>query len=83
VPAGSWLILSTARTESAQVQAKLQSAYTAADSYAHSAEDFRSFFDGTQIIPPGLREARRWIAGMPAAPPADELYTLCGAGIKP
>jgi hypothetical protein len=82
VPVGSWLILSTARTESAQVETRLKSAYTAAKSYAHSAEDFRSFFDGTQIMPPGLREARRWIAGVRAAPPADELYTLCGAGIK-
>jgi O-methyltransferase involved in polyketide biosynthesis len=82
VPAGSWLILSTARTESAQAETELKSAYTAAESYAHSAEDFRSFFDGTQIVPPGLREARRWIARMQAAPPADQLYSLCGAGVK-
>ena len=82
VPAGSWLILSTARTESAEVENRLKPAYTAAESYAHSLEDFGSFFDGTQIMPPGLREARRWIAGLEAPPPPDELYTLCGVGIK-
>jgi hypothetical protein len=82
VPAGSWLILSTGNTESDRVENELKPAYTAAEVYRHSVEDFRSFFDGTEIVPPGLCEARQWIAGAPAAPPAEELYMLCGAGVK-
>jgi hypothetical protein len=82
VPAGSWLILSTGSTESDNVENELKPAYTVADVYRHSIEDFRSFFDGTEIVLPGLCEARQWIAGTSAAPPADELYMLCGVGVK-
>ena len=41
-----------------------------------------SFFAGTEILPPGIVEARRWISGVAAPPPDHGLYVLCGAGIK-
>jgi S-adenosyl methyltransferase len=82
VQPGSWLIISAGRAENEEVNTKLQPVYTAAETFRHSHEDFASFFDGTDIVPPGLVEARRWIAGVNTAPPSLGLYMLCGAGIK-
>jgi hypothetical protein len=45
-------------------------------------EEFTSFFAGTEIVPPGIAEARRWIAGLTASPPDHGLYVRCGAGVK-
>jgi hypothetical protein len=60
----------------------LRSAYKAAPTYRHSREDFASFFAGTQIVPPGVAEAKSWIEGLAVAPPPEGPYVLCGTGIK-
>jgi S-adenosyl methyltransferase len=82
VPSGSWLIVSAGRAENHEVDDQIEQVYTAAMAYCHSPEDFASFFDGTDIVSPGIAEARRWIAGLDVAPPSRRLYVLCGAGIK-
>jgi hypothetical protein len=82
VPSGSWLIISAGRAENAEVDDQLKPVYATAMSYRHSPADFVSFFEGTRIVPPGIVEARRWMAYLDAAPPGEGLYVLCGAGIK-
>jgi hypothetical protein len=34
------------------------------------------------IAPPGITEARRWVAGLSAPPPKNGVYVLAGAGVK-
>jgi len=79
---GSWLMISAGHAEDEGPNAKLRPAYTAADAFRHTHEEFESFFAGTQIVPPGIAEARRWIAGLTAPPPEHGLYVRCAAGIK-
>jgi hypothetical protein len=82
VPPGSWLILTVGRAEDEDTTDTLQPAYTAAETFRHSVADFTSFFAGTDIVPPGITEARRWIAGVSAPLPKHGVYALAGAGIK-
>jgi O-methyltransferase involved in polyketide biosynthesis len=79
---GSWLMISAGHAEDEDPNAELRPAYTAADAFRHTHEEFTSFFAGTQIVPPGIVEARRWIAGVTAPPPDHGLYVRCGAGVK-
>jgi O-methyltransferase involved in polyketide biosynthesis len=80
---GSWLMISCGHTEEEKVGENLRPAYTAAQTYTHPADVFTTFFDGTEIVPPGVVEARRWVSGIDAAPPARGLYVQCAAGVKP
>jgi hypothetical protein len=82
VPSGSWLIVSAGRAGNEEVDDQFKPVYAAAMAYCHSLADFTSFFSGTDIVPPGIAEARRWMAGLDTAPPSKGLYVLCGAGIK-
>ncbi len=79
---GSWLMISAGHAEDQGPNSELRPAYTAADAYRHTHEEFTSFFAGTEIVPPGIVEARRWIDGVAAPPPEHGLYVRCGAGIK-
>ncbi len=82
VPAGSWLIISVGHVEDESTTTDLQPAYTAAETFHHSVVDFASFFAETDIVPPGIVEARRWIAGVSTPPPKQGVYVLAGAGVK-
>jgi S-adenosyl methyltransferase len=82
VPAGSWLIISVGQAEDEGTTTTLQPAYTAAKTFRHTVADFTSFFAGTDIVPPGIVEARRWVAGVSAPPPKHGVYVLAGAGVK-
>jgi hypothetical protein len=79
---GSWLMITIGRAENDDIDEELAPAYTPAETFRHSHQDFASFFDGTDIVPPGLVEAHRWIAGLSTPPPPEGLYVLCGAGVK-
>jgi len=79
---GSWLMISAGHAEDEGPLSELRPAYTAADAFRHTHEEFMSFFAGTEIVPPGIAEARRWIAGLTAPPPDHGLYVRCGAGVK-
>lgn len=79
---GSWLMISAGHAEDEGPNAELGPAYTAADAFRHTHEEFASFFAGTEIVPPGIAEAQRWIAGLTAPPPDHGLYVRCGAGVK-
>ncbi len=79
---GSWLMISAGHAEDEGPNAELRPAYTAADAFRHTHEEFTSFFAGTEIVPPGIAEAQQWIAGLTAPPPPHGLYVRCGAGVK-
>jgi hypothetical protein len=80
--AGSWLIISIGRAEDHEPEETLQPAYTAAQTYRYSPSDFEALFAGTDIVPPGLREARAWVAGSTSPPPSKGLFMHGGVGIK-
>jgi O-methyltransferase involved in polyketide biosynthesis len=81
-PSGSWLIISVGNAKDEARDRLKAGVYTTAKGYSHSPTDLASFFDGTQIVPPGFTEARRWVAGLNTQPPNKGCYMLCGAGIK-
>ncbi|HTU76482.1 MAG TPA: SAM-dependent methyltransferase [Trebonia sp.] len=79
---GSWLIISIGRAEDDEPEERLQPAYTAAQTYRYSPADFEALFAGTGIVPPGLCEARAWVAGKATPPPSKGLFMHCGVGIR-
>ena len=79
---GSWLMISAGHAEDEGPNAELRPAYTAAEAFRHTDEEFMSFFAGTEIVPPGIAEAQQWIASLTALPPPRGLYVRCGAGVK-
>jgi hypothetical protein len=79
---GSWLILAVGRYEDAALLGRLRSIYSAAEYFNHSPADFASFFVGADVVPPGISEGKRWLAGVSTALPERDLYVLCGAAVK-
>jgi len=80
--AGSWLIISLGRAEDDEPEETLQPAYTAAQTYRYSPADLEALFAGSEIVPPGLRDARAWVAGKASSLPAKGLFMHCGVGVK-
>jgi len=62
---GSCLVLSCARFEDEQLAKQLAEEYTAPTWYNHSSVDITEFFDGLELVGPGVTEARDW----PKRPP--------------
>lgn len=83
LPAGSWLAVSAAYYDDAELLATLTSLYTAGTFFNHSAKTVRSFTDGLDLLAPGVAEARRWISGEGGCPPDERGYMLCAAAVKP
>jgi hypothetical protein len=79
---GSWLIISLGRAEDAEPEQRLKPAYTAAPTYRYSLPEFESLFAGTEVLPPGLREAKAWVSGSSGPVPAAGLFMHCGVGVK-
>jgi O-methyltransferase involved in polyketide biosynthesis len=80
--AGSWLALSVAYYEDAELLTTLISLYTAGTFFNHSAKAVQSFTDGLDLLSPGIAEARRWISGTAGWPPDEPGYMLCAAAVK-
>jgi O-methyltransferase involved in polyketide biosynthesis len=79
---GSYVIISVG-TGQAEVAEPFSAAYTAASLYIHSPEEIMTFFDGLELVPPGVVPAARWEGGSPAVPEADGRATfLAGVGRK-
>lgn len=79
---GSCLVLSCARFEDEELAKQLAEEYTAATWYNHSPADIVEFFDGLELVGPGVTEARTW----PKRPPgADDRngHVLAGVGRVP
>jgi O-methyltransferase involved in polyketide biosynthesis len=79
---GSWLVLAVGRYEDQALLDRLRTVYSAAEYFNHSPEEFASFFSGADVVPPGVSEGRRWLAGVSGALPGYDVYVLCGAAIK-
>lgn len=63
---GSYLIISVGSGSPSEGE-NFTAAYTAAPLYIHSLEEVRSFFDGLDLVPPGVVPVRAWHGGRPAA----------------
>jgi SAM-dependent methyltransferase len=62
---GSYLIISVGSGNPSEGNS-FTSAYTAAQVYIHSREDILSFFDGLELVPPGVVSVRGWYGNRPA-----------------
>jgi SAM-dependent methyltransferase len=81
---GSYLVISTASGDEEAVASDMQSEYTASSTWNHSQETIRSFFDGTELMAPGLADAGEWHPGAAttAATPKS-IRVIAGIGRKP
>jgi hypothetical protein len=79
---GSWPVLAVGRYEDQALLDRLRTVYSAAEYFNHTPEEFASFFSGTDVVPPGISEGRRWLAGVSAPLPGRDVYVLCGAAVK-
>jgi O-methyltransferase involved in polyketide biosynthesis len=79
---GSWLIVSTGRYEDKELGDRLQQAATHAQFWNHDAAAVASWLAGLDIVPPGVCEAGRWVAGIGGVPTARPVYPLAAAAVK-
>ncbi len=79
---GSYLVLSCARFEDEELARQLAEEYTAATWHNHSPTDIVSFFDGLELVGPGVTEARTWPKRPPAADDRNG-HVLAGVGRVP
>jgi O-methyltransferase involved in polyketide biosynthesis len=79
---GSYMIISVG-TGQVEVARPFTAAYTAARLYIHAPDEVMTFFDGLEMVPPGLVPARGWEGGAPARQLAPRQATfLAGVGRK-
>jgi S-adenosyl methyltransferase len=62
---GSYLIVSVGSGNPSEVE-NFTSAYTAARVYIHSRDEILGFFDGLELVPPGVVSVRGWYGDRPA-----------------
>jgi O-methyltransferase involved in polyketide biosynthesis len=67
IAAGSYVIISVG-TGQAEVAEPFSAAYTAAPLYIHSPDEVMAFFDGLELVPPGVVPARGWKGGATRTP---------------
>ena len=80
---GSYLIISVGTGEPAEGE-RFSSAYTAAQIYIHSPEEIASFFDGLELVPPGVVTVQSWRRGAPAPDlPHRAANFIGGVALKP
>jgi O-methyltransferase involved in polyketide biosynthesis len=61
---GSYVIISVG-TGQPEVAGPFTAAYTAAPLHIHAPDEIMTFFDGLELVPPGLVPARGWEGGAP------------------
>ena len=79
---GSCLVVSCARFEDEALAKQLAEEYTAATWYNHSPADITKFFDGLELVRPGVTEARTWPRRLPTADDRNG-HVLAGVGHVP
>jgi S-adenosyl methyltransferase len=79
---GSYLVISCARFEDEQLAKQLAEQYTPATWYNHSPADITEFFDGLELVGPGVTEARTW-PKRPAEADHRNGHVLAGVGRLP
>jgi O-methyltransferase involved in polyketide biosynthesis len=79
---GSYVVISVGSGDE-QTGARLAHAYTATTLYNHAAGQIARFFDGLELVGPGLVDARHWEPLGATRPPAKAgWHTLTGVGRK-
>jgi O-methyltransferase involved in polyketide biosynthesis len=81
---GSALAISVGRNDDPKMWKQAREKYTAAMLHNHGRDEVLSFFDGMDVVPPGLAPTHAWRGGMPAVPakPPGPAYVLGGVAIK-
>jgi O-methyltransferase involved in polyketide biosynthesis len=81
---GSYLVISAGTVTDPGLDAEMSRAYDAAPGYNHSPGDIKGYFEGLELIPPGLTDARVWVPGAYALelPPRPAGF-LAGIARKP
>jgi hypothetical protein len=79
---GSWLIVSTGHYADKELGDRVQAAATHAQFWNHDAAAITGWLAGLDIVPPGVCEAGRWIAGTGGVPTGRAAYPLAAAAIK-
>ena len=78
---GGYVIISVGVGSASEAE-KFISAYTAGRIYVHSLEEVLSFFDGLELVPPGVVPVRYWNSGGPDPGPRTATF-LGGIARKP
>jgi S-adenosyl methyltransferase len=83
IPVGSYVLISVGTGEENALAKDYRAAYTAARLYFHSPGEMLSFFDGLDLVPPGLVPARGWEGDgpLPVLEPRQGSF-LAGVGRK-
>ncbi len=80
---GSYLVICTGSADE-DVGEEMRREYTASSTWNHPMGAIRSFFDGTELVPPGITDAGDWVPGAPAKPLSSKsVRALAGVGRKP
>jgi S-adenosyl methyltransferase len=79
---GSWLIVSSGHYQDKELASRLQEAATHTRFWNHSAADLAVMLGALRPVPPGVSEARRWIAGTGGEPSGTPVYPLVAVGVK-
>jgi hypothetical protein len=79
---GSWLVVSTGYYADKELRGRVQEAATHARFWNHDVAAVTGWLEGLQIVPPGVCEAGRWIAGVGGVPTGRPVYPLAAAAIK-
>ena len=81
---GSALVISVGRNDDPRMWARVREQYTAALLHNHGRDEASSFFDGLDLVPPGLALANSWRGGMTDVPrtPPGPAYVLGGVAVK-
>lgn len=80
---GSYVAASLSYTDHS-LRPQLAREYTAASFWNYSREEFSEFLAGLEFIdPPGIAEARHWMAGQPAAESRDPVHFFAAVARKP
>jgi O-methyltransferase involved in polyketide biosynthesis len=84
LPRGSCVIITLARYDDPVIGEQIMRAYSAASFFNHSHEDAATFFEGLELVEPGLVSGKTWRGGMPdPGLPRGPVYPLVGVAIKP
>jgi hypothetical protein len=81
--AGSWLAVSFAHFTDEELLARLYALHTTAQFRNHGTAQLAAFLAGLDLIPPGIADVRRWLAGIAGTPKCRSAYMVCGVGAKP
>ena len=87
VPSGSWLAIfhpaSDILTEQISEVARQVSVRASAPTTLRTKAEVMRFFDGLELLEPGLVQVHRWRPGSPALDTADEVPGYAGLARKP